>query len=205
MIKNIIFDWSGVINDSAENNLLVTNEILKEFGAREISIEEFKNTWEQPYIRFYNIYLPNITVEEVRNSYKKYFLKYLKAKLYPKIDEVIKDFKTQGLQMAILSSDLPEILLSEMKSFGLENEFVDMIADAHDKSEGLKDLIKRNNFKIEETIFIGDSNHEIQEGKIVGVKTGAVTWGFSTKERLESLKPDFLINNLDQLKNIINQ
>lgn len=204
MIKNIIFDWSGVINDSAENNLLVTNEILKEFGAREISIEEFKNTWEQPYIRFYNIYLPNITVEEVRNSYKKYFLKYLKPKLYPEIDEVIKDFKSRGIQMAVLSSDLSEILLSEMKSFGLENVFVDMIADAHDKSEGLLEIIKRNNFKIEETLFIGDSNHEIEEGKIVGVKTGAVTWGFSTKARLEALKPDFLINNINELKNIIN-
>ena len=29
MIKNIIFDWSGVINDSVENHLCVANEMLR--------------------------------------------------------------------------------------------------------------------------------------------------------------------------------
>ncbi len=53
MIKNIIFDWSGVINDSTENNRLIANEILKKFGSREISLQEFRETWEQPYINFY--------------------------------------------------------------------------------------------------------------------------------------------------------
>jgi phosphoglycolate phosphatase-like HAD superfamily hydrolase len=200
MIKNIIFDWSGVINDSANNHLCVVNKIFKEFGAKEISLEEMKEKWEQPYMLFYNKYLPNLTHKEEEIAYKKAILECPKGKAYLGIVALLKDFKVKGIKMVILSSDLPETLFSEIKSFDLEGIFDDIITHVHDKSEGIHELIKRNLFKIEETIFIGDSNHEIEEGKNAGVKTGAVTWGYCTKEKLESLKPNFIINNLEELR-----
>ncbi len=146
MIKNIIFDWSGVINDSTENNRLIANEILKKFGSREISLQEFRETWEQPYINFYHKYLPNITLVEVRTSYMEVCFRYLKGKPYSGIVDILKNFKTHGIQMVILSSDLPEVLLSEIKDFDLENIFIDYIADAHDKAQGLRELIERKQF-----------------------------------------------------------
>lgn len=32
MIKNIIFDWSGVIKDCVEDHLFVVNKIFSKFG-----------------------------------------------------------------------------------------------------------------------------------------------------------------------------
>jgi len=201
--KYIIFDWSGVINDSIENYFCVVNKMFKELGVKEISLEELKENYEQPYMRFYNKYLPNLTMEEQRSVYKKFVSERPKGKPYPGIVNILKEFKRAGIKMAILSSDLPETFQPEIKSFGLEGIFIDVITDVHDKSEGIYELIERNNFKKEETIFIGDSNHEIEEGKSAGVKTGAVTWGFSTAKRLKDLNPDFLIRDLDNLKSVI--
>lgn len=203
MIKNIIFDWSGVINDSVKNHLCVVNEMFKELGAKEISLEEMKENWVQPYMLFYNKFLPNLTHEKEEIAYKKAILKCPKGKVYPGIVNLLKNFKEKGIKMVILSSDLPETLFSEMKSFGLEGVFIDVVTHIYHKLNDIQELIKRNNFKKEETIFIGDSNHEIEEGKNVGIKTGAVTWGYCTKAKLESLKPDFLINNLEELKTAI--
>lgn len=203
MIKNIIFDWSGVINDSVKNQLCIVNKIFKEFGAKEIFLEEMKENWEQPYMSFYNKYLPNLTLEQEQIAYKKAILECLNSKAYPGIVDLLKNFKEKEIKMMILSSDLPETLFSGINSFGLDNIFIDIIANAHHKLEGIQELIKRNNLKKEETIFIGDSNHEIEEGRNAGILTGAVTWGYCTKEKLESLKPDFLINNLDELKLVI--
>ena len=42
MIKNIIFDWTGVIKDSIEDHLFVVNKIFNKFGAKEISLSELK-------------------------------------------------------------------------------------------------------------------------------------------------------------------
>lgn len=204
MIKNIIFDWSGVINDSFDRQLFVINQIFKEFGAKEMSLEELRENWEQPYMSFYNKYLPNLTLEEEQKTYEKIITGHPAIKSFPGIVDVIKKFKAQGIKMVVLSSDSEKTLLPEIKDFGLEEIFIDVVSDSHDKSEEIKELMRRNHFEIEDTIFIGDSNHEIEVGKEIGIKTGAVTWGFCTREKLEALKPDFLIDTVEELIRIIN-
>lgn len=203
MIKNIIFDWSGVINDSVENHLCVVNKMFGWSGVKEISLEEMKENWAQPYMLFYNKYLPNLTHEQEEVAYRKALLESPKAKPYADIVGLLKDFKEKGIKMVILSDNFTEIIFSQIKEFGLEDVFIDVVTHVYHKLESIEELVKRNNFKKEETIFIGDSNHEIEEGKNAGVKTGAVTWGLCTKAKLESLKPDFIINNLDELKQAI--
>ncbi len=89
--------------------------------------------------------------------------------------------------------------MPEITSFGLEDIFCEVITNSYDKTSGVFELIKKHDFKLDETIFIGDSNHEIEAGKNAEVKTGAVTWGFSSKERLEALKSDFVISNIVEL------
>lgn len=203
MIKNIIFDWSGVINDSVENFLVVVNQMFAELHLDPISLVELKENWVQPYMRFYNIYAPNLTLEEEQALYRRAIMNAPASKPYPEIVKSIKDFHSKGIKMAVLSSDFPETLLPEITSFGLEDIFCDLIMNAHDKQEGVIELVKKHNFKLDETIFIGDSNHEIEAGKNAGVKTGAVTWGFSTKERLKALEPDFMISTIDDLNSVI--
>ena len=203
MFKNVIFDWSGVINDSIENHLLVVNKIFKRFGANEISMEELRENWLQPYMLFYNKYFPDLTIEEEQAVYKECIVNSPKSKPYLGIADVLKSFKIAEVQMVILSSDSPVTLLPEMADFGLDGVFTDIVMDAYDKSKSIRGLIDRNNFKAEETIFIGDSNHEIEEGKRIGIKTGAVTWGYCTKTKLESLNPDFVIDTLEELKSVI--
>jgi len=203
MIKNIVFDWSGVINDSVEANHLVANKILKEFGAEEISLDEYKNNWEQPFMLFYNKYLPNLTLEEEKEAYGRLIKERPIGKPFDCIVDLLKEFKEKDIRMVILSSDFPETLFPQISSFDLDGIFIDIVTDVHDKLEGIKKLIEKNVFIPNETIFIGDSNHEIEVGKKVGVKTGAVTWGFCTKEKLASLNPDFLIDDLNELRNIV--
>ena len=200
MIKNIIFDWYGVINDSAENHLCVVNKMFKELDGPEITLEEMRENWVQPYMLFYNKYLPKLTQEEEEIAYKKALFGSSKAMPYPGIVELLRNFKEKGIKMVILSDNFTEIILSQIKDFGLEDIFMDIITHVYHKLESIEELVKRNNFKKEETIFIGDSNHEVEEGKNAGIKTGAVTWGLCTKTKLESLNPDFLINNLEELR-----
>jgi len=64
MIKNIIFDWSGVIKDAGLSHLCVVNKIFETFGVKEITLDEMKESWVQPYMLFYKKYIPDITFEE---------------------------------------------------------------------------------------------------------------------------------------------
>jgi len=203
MIKNIIFDWSGVIKDCVLDHLCVVNKIFKSFGIKEISLEELKENWEQPYMRFYNKYLPNLNIEQEVVAYKKAIAENPKAKSYPGITDLVKKFKQTKRKIVIISSDDPETILPEIENFKLKGIFNDVIVGIHDKSEAIEELIKKHNFKPKETIFIGDSNHEIEVGEKNGVITVAVTWGFSTENRLKTVNPDFIVRNLEELEKVI--
>ena len=205
MIKNVIFDWSGVIKDAVESHLWVINRMFEKFGANQISMEEFKNNWEQPYMVFYNKYLPNLTFEEEQKAYKEIVLHEdcPSSKPYPEIVDFIKKLKQKGFFIAIISSDLPETIFTEIKKYSLEGIFDKVIVNIENKTNALKNLVKEKNLNLQKTFFIGDSNHEIESGKEAKIKSIAVTWGFSTEDKLKSAEPDYIVHNLKELEDII--
>ena len=203
MIKNVIFDWSGVVKDCVEDQLVIANKKLRHFGAKEISMEEMKEEWCQPWMDFYKKYIPSITMEEQEVFYKKAVSESLKAKSFPVIPKLIKKIKESGAKVFVVSSDYPETILPEIKDFGLESVFDSVIFAAHNKEEAVCKIVESNNLEKNSTIFIGDSNHEIEVGKKLGIKTAAVTWGFSSESKLKSYNPDFLVHNLEELERAI--
>lgn len=203
MIDNIIFDWSGVIKDCVLSHLVITNKIFKQFGGKEISLDEFREEWRQPFMLFYKKYLPNITIEQEQLAYRKAILEGPKAEQYKNISNLIKKIKRAGKKVMVVSSDDPETILPEIKSFGLEGIFDEVVFGLQDKEEVCRKIMDKNNFDKEQTIFIGDSNHEIEVGKKIGIKTGAVTWGFNSEERLKSENPDFVFHDLEELEKVV--
>ncbi len=202
MIKNIIFDWSGVVKDCVEDQLFIVNKIFKEFGAAEISLQEFRGNWVQPYMAFYNMYLPELTFEQEQIAYRKAIIAGPAARPYPGIVEAIKKLKQRGIQMVVVSSDLPETLHSEITRFSLEDVFIDIVTDVHDKSRAIEELINKNNFDKSDTIIVGDSNHEITAGKNIGIKTIGVTWGFTNENKIIAEDPDFVVRNLKEFEEV---
>jgi len=203
--KNIIFDWSGVVKDCLDAHLWSVNEMMKIFGGSTISKKELMQGWKQPYMNFWNKYFPNLTLEEEQKVYHEVLSRSdcPKSYFYPGIVEVIKKLKTSGAFLAIISSDSPKTLLPEIAEYGLENIFDEVITNVPDKSEGVSKILGENNLNKEKTIFIGDSNHEIEVGKLFGTKTMGVTWGFCPQERLKEFKPDYLVHNVNELEDIL--
>jgi phosphoglycolate phosphatase-like HAD superfamily hydrolase len=199
MIKNIIFDWSGVIKDSVGDHLYAVNKILQAFGASTMSLEELRENWVQPHMDFYNKYIPEVTASEQEVIYRKAITECV-PKVYPGISDLIKDLKSHNFNMIVISSDLLETVTPEVISFDLADNFLEIAANVYDKRIVIEKLIEKYNFNKSETVIVGDSNHEIETGKMVGIKTVATTWGFTTENRLKSFSPDFVVHNLDELR-----
>lgn len=203
-IKNIIFDWHGVISDDKRAFLqCVVNNIFKEHGLKTISLKEMRKNWEAPYMRFFNKYMPDMTLEEERKSYKKAALLCPAQESCKGMVELLHKFRSEKINMAVLSAEPKEIIEEMIIRFGLNDVFNEIVVNIHDKSKIIADLIIRNNFNVEETIFIGDSTHEVEVGRLAGIKTGAVTWGVQIENKLRSAKPDFIMNSVEDLEEVI--
>jgi len=85
----------------------------------------------------------------------------------------------------------------------LVNVFDDVVVKVHDKTVSVSKLINKNNLDINNTFIVGDSNNEIIAGKKHGIKSVAVTWGFASEEKLRKLGPDFVVNSIKELEQII--
>jgi phosphoglycolate phosphatase len=205
-MKNIIFDWSGVVRDTVTNQMWIVNHIFKKYGVKEISTEEFRENWTQPPALFYQKYLPEGYNEEDRS---KLFQKLQldkdcpKATSFPEVVQLIHKCKEKGYFLAVVSSDFPETLLPEVKAYGLENTFGEVITDANDKLEPVQKIINDNNLNLQDTYFIGDSNHEIDVSKATGIKSVAVTWGFTSETKLKASNPDYMAHTVQELENIL--
>jgi len=179
--------------------------MFKNLGGKEMALEEMRQNWEQPYMKFWHKYYPEMTLEEEQNEYRRVILskECPKAHVYPGIVGLIKKLKEKGISMAVLSSDLSDTIFPEIRNFGLENIFCDVSVDVHDKTGEICNLLKRNNFDTDETVFVGDTNLEIEAGKYAGIKTIAVTWGFYSEHRLKTLNPDFIVHNIKELEEVL--
>ncbi len=207
MVKGIIFDWAGVIKDSIQSHLWVINRMMEGLGGNGISVQELKENWEQPYMNFWKKYYPDLTLENEQKIYHEVIAREdcPESEAFAGIVELIKKLKRKGFKMVVLSSDPPETIFPEVKRFGLESVFDELAVKVHDKGEVIEQLMRRNGLKKEETVFIGDSNHEVEVGRQAGIKTIAVTWGFCTEGNLKATKPDYLVHSIKELENILIQ
>jgi HAD superfamily hydrolase (TIGR01509 family) len=124
--------------------------------------------------------------------------------LYPYVRETLDYFKMK--KRVVVSNKLSRLTVAVLR--GLEIEpFFDAILGGDSVSQkkpdpgGLHDVLAK--FKVEpgRALIVGDGDADIEAGKRAGVYTCGVTYGLGEREELAAAKPDFLIDDLRELKN----
>jgi len=206
LIKNIIFDWSGVLSNDFT---LVYNGVMyifRKLGLRTLSVEEFKKEFSLPYMGFYEKFT-TAPKEEIDRLFLQAIHLLEGPKPFPGAKELLEFLSGKQIRLAILSSNPQEKLEEEVKDYGFQEFFINIKGSVHDKTEEISKLMERNGFLAQETAYVGDMIHDIEAGKKAKVTTIAISWGgyqtYQTKEELRAEKPDFLIDDLSKIKKIV--
>jgi phosphoglycolate phosphatase len=205
MIKNVIFDWSGTLADDLAMTYKATTYVFEKLGAKPMSLEEYRQNFFLPYMEFCKKCFPNCTVDQIKQLFWEGMRTAGDAKLYPKVKDVIKDLYVKGIKIIIMSSTTKEIVIVDAKRYGIFDYLHEINTDILDKTEVIAEILQRNGFKPEETIFVGDMPHDIDAAKKVGAISVGISWGHKSKEILEASNPDYLISNITELEQLINQ
>lgn len=203
MTKNIIFDWSGVISDDLAPVHEATMLVFKQLGGTPISIEEYKREFTLPYMIFWNKYFPNLTKEEGDRFYNTAIYQVEEPTIYKGVKEELNKLKATGVRMIVISAHPKSKLMKEASSYGIDSLFQEINAGIHDKAETIQEILERNYFQPQETLYVGDMTHDIDAGKKVGVKTVAIGWGYQTKRKLMESSPDYYIADISGLEKLL--
>lgn len=115
-----------------------------------------------------------------------------KDEIFPWVGDIIK-ILSKRYKLAILtanSGDRPVKLLGDLTScfcsiVGRED------APIKPSPEGVYRILRKLGADPVNTVIIGDTIVDVQAGKIAGIRTGVVKWGFGEWNHLLSLDPDY--------------
>jgi pyrophosphatase PpaX len=147
---------------------------------------------------------------EYYDAYHKHFVQYPEPKMeeYPGIKELLDKLKDTSASLAIVTSKVRRGCERTLKTLDLLDKF-DLLVTASDDCGFKPDpgpvlyACEKLNKKPNEVIFVGDSYFDINSGNAANVYTCGVTWGACNKDNLIKYQPDYLAENVPQLKDIL--
>ncbi len=208
MTKLIIFNLDGTLLDTREDIADACNYALKMCGYPERALSEYNMLVGRGIFNLFRGALPpesrsDEMVMKMKNHFVPYYNSHIcdKTEAYPGIIELLDTLEAKGIAFAIASNKYQEgteILVEKLlKRYG----FVRILGQRDGKpikpdpeiiNEAMSAL---PGIKIEEVIYCGDSDVDMQTGMNAGVRTIGATWGFRTREELAAYNPWLLAEN----------
>ena len=133
MIKNVFFDFNGTLIDDIDLTLDIENKLLVQRGLNAVTKEFYLDNFCFPVINYYKksgFDLTKINFSELNaefmNEYTERFLK--DSKLFDDVEITLKKLKENGYKVYIYSASEINLLISQLKYFGIYNYFDGIIA-----------------------------------------------------------------------------
>jgi phosphoglycolate phosphatase len=210
-IKHVSFDLDGTLIDSSSTIYKSTLKALKVLKINAI-IEE-KEFNEMIGLHFINIFNDlKISVSDVDHFidiYKGVYFDFIdESKIYPGAIKILQYLKEKNILVSLLTTKNQDQAEKIIEFFSL-GKYFSFIMGRRDgigykpSAEPLLFICKELNIRPKDTLFVGDTELDIICGKSANALTCAVTFGYRQKQKLQEHSPNFIINNLSELENII--
>lgn len=210
-INHLCFDLDGTLVDSSETIFKSTIATLEQLG---ISYNFSKNDLDKRIgHHFVDIFYEfNVQVTDF-----EYFIKIYKSLYFDFIDDsilymgvldTIKHLKKNDYKISLLTTKAQDQADLIIDHFSLRPYFDFVMGRVNEiphkpAPEPLLMICEKLKVLPIETIMVGDTELDIQCGKNAGTRTCGVSYGYRTIKQLEENDPDFIIDSIVELKELI--
>lgn len=204
MIRNIIFDWSGTLVDDLPAVLKASNFVLTQAGKPEMSLDTFRAEFALPFKKFYDRHTPDVPMPQLEDWFHASF-KHAQDSVVelPHAREFLAFCRAEKIRTFLLSTVHGDYFKAQCRSNGFDAFLDRLYTDVWDKREKIHEILRENNLLPEETLFVGDMEHDIETAKHGGVHSCAVLTGYNMLEQLRAAGPDLIVENLSELKTMM--
>ena len=201
MIRNIIFDWSGTLVDDLPAVWQATNYVLAQAERAEMTLAEFRAEFCLPFTIFYDRHTPHIPLPQLETWFHSRF-KQVQASVceLPHAREFLEFCRERELRTFLLSTVHRDHFAVQDAGIGF-GKFLDRpYIEVWDKRKKIHDILLENNLQADETLFIGDMQHDIETARHGGIHSCAVLTGYNTLSQLRAAEPDVIVEHLGELR-----
>lgn len=209
-ISLIVYDFDGTLVDTLDDIALSVNLTLKELGQPPLDKEIVKTCVGSGVVMLLTRALNGSGVQDIGNAvrlFRKHYGDHLmdNSAFYPNCRETIEFFSDRN--QAICSNKPEDFVRKILESLDCLHPFPSIIGGDSFKTrkpdpEGLNHLLSHYRLSPDEVVMVGDSAVDIETGKNANVRTCAVTYGMGDLQAVKSLKPDWTIDDISELKRL---
>jgi phosphoglycolate phosphatase len=204
VIRNIIFDWSGTLVDDLPAVLKASNFVLAQSGKPEMSLEEFRAEFSLPFTNFYDRHTPHVPMPQLEEWFHASFKDTQESvRELPHAREFLEFCRAKQLRTFLLSTVHHDYFTAQCRVTGFDAFLDKPYTGVWDKRKKIHDILVENRLKPDETLFIGDMEHDIETAKHGGIHSCAVLTGYNTLDQLRVAQPDLIVEHLSELRGLL--
>ena len=212
----VAFDFDGTLVDVSEPYSMAFNETLKNFALPLADpFELYRGGAVDLKAQFAEVFsrvdadknlLPRC-LKMYREIYKQIHLKHLKR--LGKALDTVRELHSRGFKLALIGGRPLSEVEPELKFLGIRDclDFV-LTSETVNRPKPAPDIVQRAaelwNIPPKQILVVGDSPDDIAAAKSAGAFSAGICSGYFPKEALANAKPDFLLDSVSDVLDIVN-
>jgi len=212
MQKLCLLDLDGTLVDPIEGITGSFSYALESFGTK-VPDKYALAKYIGPPIRdsFREAGFAEAQIEEAVSKYREHFVKtgIFENTLYPGIIDMLEQLKNSGVIMAIATSKVASYAEIIAEHFGFEKHFILIAGSELDGTRSQKSEVITYALDILDPerkmspVMIGDRKYDILGAREVGIDSIGVTWGYGSRQELESAGAVRLVDSPRELCEVL--
>lgn len=194
-VRLVIFDFDGTLSDSGDWFLSVVDDLARRFRFRRVAqqeVEMLRHRSSREVIQYLGIArwkLPLIA----RHLRKRVGANAHRIELFPGTPDLLEQIAAMGIRIALVTSN------SEANARAILGPTHAARIDCYacgsslfGKAPKFRRVVKRMGIQPAHALSIGDETRDIDAAREVGMRSGAVLWGYASEAALSQAGPDAL-------------
>lgn len=208
----LIFDWDGTLVDSIERIVTSLQFASREVAGVEVSEEQARDVIGLGLGEAIEKLHPELVADNDRlllrnmaDSYRQHYLyeNAVPAPLFKGVRALLDDLREQGYQLAVSTGKSRHGLEQSLAEHDLGDYFADIRCASDHRSkpdpEMLHKILQTLNFSTQQTLMIGDSEHDMKMANNADMACIGVTHGVHEADRLQQFNPLICLNDITEL------
>lgn len=212
MKNNIIFDLDGTLTESGTGIKNSVRYTLQHYGLPMEDDESLNRYVGPPLVNSFQMFM-GFTEEQAYEAikvYRSYFTTkgMFENRVYDGIESMLKALKNKGKRMFIATGKPTVYSRQILEHFGLSSYFetvcgISLNESTMEKDELITQVLEFAHLAPEECVMIGDRKFDMMGANKVGVTPIGVTYGYGSREELESAGAHTIVDTVEQLQELL--
>lgn len=203
-MKIAVFDLDGTLLNTIADLAQAANHALEALGFPRRAQDECVQFVGNGVTKLLERALPEgektpANVERMREAFFEYYDAHLwdATTVYFGVAELLASLQARGVLLAVASNKYQSATERLVRHFFPQIKFLEVLGQREGfpvkpDPDIVHQILLSAGAQKEDVLYIGDSDVDMQTAQNAGVRVCAVTWGFRSRELLETFHPDFI-------------